>query len=251
MSTFRRFRAVLTGALLAALSLVAVAPAADAPTPRPVVSMTAEVSPDKRPIPTDAPLTLSLQTTFESVPEGGNFVLQHVTYLFGKGARFNGKLFPSCSAKQILAARGSLRVCPQGSKIGSGIATGKAVSVGITSSGKLSLFNGPGGKSITMNMLVIHPALINATISLPIVKVHGRYAFKLESTVPPELQTVLDGDIVVTRLDITTGATRVIDGRRRGYYEAASCPKHGGSAIHGDFGFNQGAAATADASVAC
>jgi hypothetical protein len=113
--------------------------------------------------------------------------------MFGKGARFNGKLFPSCSAAKLRAAHGRLSVCPPGSKIGTGVATGRAVAVGITSSGKMNIFNGPGGRSIVLNFVVINPALINATFQAPIVRVHGRYAFK-QATVPPELQRILDGD---------------------------------------------------------
>jgi hypothetical protein len=247
-----RFRTSAVVAACAVLVVVAIAPAADAPAPRPVVTMSAQVTPDKRPIPRDAPLTLRLTTTFRSVPEGGNFVLEHADYLFGTGARLNGALFPSCSAAKILRAHGRLSVCPKGSKIGYGVATGRAVSVGITSSGKMTIFNGPGGRSIVLNFLVINPALINATFEVPIKRLHGgRYAFELTTDVPPELRTVLDGDIVVKRLDITTGATRVIDGRTRGYFEAAHCPKHGGSAIHGDFQFNQGASTSTDLTVVC
>ncbi|HEV7772905.1 MAG TPA: hypothetical protein VGO48_06445 [Conexibacter sp.] len=247
-----RSRTVVASAALAVLVIAAVAPAAEAPTPRPVVTISAQVSPGQRPIPQGAPLTLRLNTTFESVPAGGNFVLQRATYMFGKGARFNGKLFPSCSAAKLRAAHGRLSACPPGSKIGSGVATGRAVAVGITSSGRMTIFNGPGGRSIVLNFVVINPALINATFQAPIVRVHGgRYAFKLSTSVPPELQRILDGDVVVKRIDITTGATRMIDGRRRGYYEAGSCPKGGGSAIHGEFEFNQGMSAVADQSVVC
>lgn len=99
----------------------------------------------------------------------------------------------------------------------------------------------PAGGDFVLNFVVVNPALINATFEAPIVRVHDeRYAFKLSTSVPPELQRILDGDIVVKRIDITTGATRVIDGRRRGYYEAGSCPRSGGYAIHGEFEFNQG-----------
>jgi hypothetical protein len=240
-------------AACAVLVIAAVAPAADAPAPRPVVTISAQVSPSQRPIPKGAPLTLRLNTTFESVPAGGNFVLLHADYMFGKGARFNGKLFPSCSAAKLRAAHGRLSVCPSGSKIGTGVATGRAVAVGVTSSGRMTIFNGPGGRSIVLNFVVLNPALINATFEAPIVRLHGggRYAFKLSTSVPPELQRILDGDVVVKSIDITTGATRMIDGRRRGYYEAASCPQHGGSAIHGEFEFNQGASAVADESVVC
>jgi hypothetical protein len=247
-----RHRNAVASAALAALALAAVASAAEAPAPRPVVTISAQVSPSQRPIPQGTPLTLRLSTTFESVPAGGDFVLQHADYMFGKGARFNGRLFPSCSAAKIRAAHGRLSACPPGSKIGTGIATGRAVSVGITSSGRMTIFNGPGGRSIVLNFVVVNPALINATFQAPIVRVHGgRYAFKLSTSVPPELQSILDGDVVVQRIDITTGATRMIDGRRRGYYEAGSCPRQGGSAIHGEFEFNQGMRAVADQTVVC
>ncbi len=238
-------------AVVAAATLAALAPAADAPVARPVVTISADVSPSTRPLPPGTPLTLRLSTRFSSEPAGGNFVLQRADFLFGKGARMNGALFPSCSAAKLVAAHGRLSVCPEGAKVGTGIATGRAVAVGVTSSGKLTIFNGPGGRSLTLNMVVIHPALINATFSAPIVRLHGgRYAFKLSSSVPPELQTILEGDVVVTRLDITTGATRTIDGRRRGYIEATTCPR-GGSAVHGEFSFNQDASAVVDETVPC
>jgi hypothetical protein len=246
------FRMTAVAAAFAALVVAAAAPAADAPAPRPVVTMSAQVTPAQRPIPKNASLTLRLSTTFSSVPAGADFVLEHATYRFGKGPRLNGALFPSCSAAKIRKAHGRLSVCPQGSKIGYGVATGRAVSVGITSSGKVTIFNGPGGRSIVLNFLVINPALINATFQAPLKRLHGgRYAFEFATAVPPELRTVLDGDVVVKRIDITTGATRMIHGRRRGYFEAAHCPKHGGSAIHGDFQFNQGASASADLTVVC
>lgn len=246
------FHAPVATAMLAGLVVAAVAPAADAPLPRPLVTISAQVSPGQRPIPKDAPLTLRLSTAFASVPDGGNFVLQRADYKFGRGARFNGALFPSCSAEKIRKAHGRLSVCPRGSKIGYGIATGRAVSVGITSSGRLTIFNGPGGRSIVLHFLVVNPALIDATFEAPIRHLHGgRYAFELTTVVPSELRSVLDGDIVVKRIDITTGATLTIHGRRRGYYEAAYCPTHGGSAIHGDFQFNQGASASADLTVVC
>ncbi|MBS1871305.1 MAG: hypothetical protein JSS99_16760 [Actinobacteria bacterium] len=238
-------------AVLAVPIVAAVAPAAVAPAPRPVVTLSAQVSPGQPPIPRGTPLTLRLSTSFKSVPAGGNFVLEHVDYRFGSGARFNGAQFPSCSVQRILRAHGRLSVCPKGSKVGHGVATGTAVAIGVTSSGRVTIFNGPRGRSIVLNFLVVQPALINETFEAPIRRLHGgRYAFELSHSVPPSLQTILDGDIVVKRLDITTGATRVIDGRRRGYFEAVACPRHG-SKVHGDFEFKQGARASADLTVAC
>jgi hypothetical protein len=196
-------------------------------------------------------MTLRLSTRFRSVPAGGDFVLQRAEYRFGRGARFNGPLFPSCSAERLRRAHGRLSVCPKGSRVGSGTATGRAVAVGIRSSGRLTVFNGPGGRSVVLNFVVVVPALINVTFEAPIERLHGgRYTFKLSSAVPLELRRVLDGDAVVERLDVTAGATLRIGGRTRGYFEATTCPPHG-SAVHGDFQFNQGASATADLKVVC
>jgi hypothetical protein len=251
MSRFRRFRMACLAAAIAVAAMAVAAPAAVAPAAKPVVTMSARVSPSTRPIPPGTPLTLRLHTGVKSVPTGGNFVLQRAEYRFGRGARFNGALFPSCSAAKLLKAHGRLSACPKGSKIGHGVATGRAVAVGVTSSGRMTIFNGPGGRSIVLTFVVLNPALINATFKAPLVRLHGgRYAFKLSSEVPPELQRILDGDVVVQRIDIVTGATLTIDGHRRGYIEAGACPE-GGSAVHGDFRFNQGASARADLKVAC
>jgi hypothetical protein len=243
---------IVVAAVVPAVAAIAVvAPAAQAPAPRPVVTMTARISPGTLPIPPGTPMTLRLHTGFRSVPSGGDFVLQRAVYLFGRGARVNGALFPSCSAATLRRARGRLSACPKGSRVGYGTGTGRAVAVGIRSSGRLTIFNGPAGRSLVFNFVVVNPALVNATFEAPFVRLHrGRYAFKLATAVPPELQSVLDGDIVVERLDVTTGATLMINGRRRGYFEATSCPRHG-SAIHGEFQFNQGASATADLKVVC
>jgi len=249
MSGFRWISVAAAG--LAACAVATVAPAAEAPAPRPIVTITARVTPSRPPIPPGTPLATTLRTAFRSVPEGGNFVLQRAEYRFGRGARFNGALFPSCSAAKLRRAHGRLSVCPKGSRVGHGVATGRAVAVGVRSSGRLTIFNGPGGRSIVLNFVVVNPALINATFEAPLVRLHGgRYAFKLSSAVPPQLQRILDGDVVVERLDITAGATLTIGGRKRGYFEAVACPPHG-SAIHGDFQFNQGASATADLKVVC
>jgi hypothetical protein len=247
-------RALRWGALAAApaaLLLAAAAPA-DAPAPRPVVTLAAQVSAQHRPIVPGAPLKLTLHAAFSSTPPGGDLVLQRDVFLFGRGARYNGALFPSCSVARILAAHGRLSACPPGSKVGAGVATGRAVAVGVTSSGRVTLFNGPGGRSVTINVVVVHPALIEATYSASIRRVRvGRWTYALAERLPPELQTVLDGDIVITRLDVTAGATRVIGGRPRGYFEAASCPRHGGAPLRGEFFYRGGAIATVDTSVRC
>jgi hypothetical protein len=247
-------RALRCGALAAApaVLLLAAAAPADAPTPRPIVTMTVRVSPASGPLHQGAPFKIAAHVAFSSVPPGADLVLQRDVLRFGRGARYNGALFPSCSVARIRAAHGRLSACPPGSKVGSGVATGRAVAVGVTSSGRVTIFNGPGGRSVTINVLVVRPALIEATYSAPVRRLHaGRWAYELDETVPPELQTVLDGDIVITRLDFVAGATRVVGGRPRGYFETASCPRGGSSRLHGEFFYRGGATATADAAVRC
>jgi hypothetical protein len=195
------------------------------------------------------PLSLTLDTRFSSTPPGGDFVLQRLDYVFPPGTVVNGRLFPSCDAATLERAHGRLSACPKGSKIGSGYAAGTAVALGVTSRANVTLFNGPGGRSVTMNASITTPALINTTLSAPLVPRRGP-AYTLSVVLPDSLKSILDGDIVASVIHVTTGATRVVHGRRRGYIETVRCPRHG-ARIHGRFTFSQGASASADTTVAC
>ncbi len=243
--------------------LAAAAPAAEAPTLK--GTLTASVSPNKAQNPPKngiaTPLKLKIDTKFQQ-PAGTTFVLKSLNYQFPGGASIatNGKLFPSCSVAKLQAARGALKACPKGSKIGSGKATGTAVALQppITSTGAITLFNGPGGKSITMNINVVRPAAINATFSAPLKKTKGKYGYKLTVNVPTSLQSILDGPIVVKRIQATTGATLTIKGKQRGYIEAKSnaCPKSGKLPIRGNFFFEDAdthvdATSKTDATITC
>ena len=232
-----------------ALAVAAAAPVSSGPVP--VVKLIGTVFPSKGKIKAGTSLTVRIDTRISSVPPGGDLVLHDLDYMFPRGAVTNGRLFPSCSVARIKAAHGVLSVCPKGSQIGSGIATGTAVAIGVKSHGKLTLFNGPGGKSVTMNIDIEHPALIDETWSGPLVKLHGKYALKLSVKIPPTLHTILGGDIVTSDIDVTVGATRVIHGVKRGYTEAVNCPVGGKGPFHADFTFNQDTKASADSTLAC
>ncbi|HEU4701233.1 MAG TPA: hypothetical protein VFS37_02035 [Conexibacter sp.] len=189
-------------------------------------------------------------------PADSRFRLERVVVRFPSGVgKPNGNLFPSCSVRQLERAHNRLSACPRGSKIGSGRATGTAVDIGVTSSGRLTLFNGPGGKSITFNVNIVTPALINKTFSAPLKKTGGRYGYVLTNIIPTELQNILDGPIIVRSIDVKTGATRVVNGVRRGYIEAFKCPRSGKAPLHVDSFFNTdtGGSATAstDTNIAC
>ena len=117
------------------------------------------------------------------------------------------------------------------------------------------MFNGPGGKSITFNVSIITPALINKTFSAPLKKTSGRYGYTLTSPIPTELQNILDGPIIVRSIDVTSGATIVKNGVRRGFIEAFKCPRSGKAPIHADFSFNTDtgltATSAADTNILC
>lgn len=250
MSALHRALVMSAAAATGGLALAVAAPAAEAPAP--VVDVSASVVPGRLPIPDGTPMTLTIDTRFSSEPAGATFVLQSVVYRFGRGARYNWRLFPTCSAAKLAAARGRLSACPRGSRIGSGFAAGTAVAVGVSSRAAITMFNGPGGRSVTMNVLLLNPAYINKTLSVPITRLrgNGKYEFKITSVLPDEFKTILDGDIVVSRLKVTTGATRMVDGVRRGLFEAKDCPR-AGSAVRGDFVFDQGRTVSDEIVLAC
>ncbi len=243
-----RCRFIAFAAFLAVLTLVSVAAA---PVATPVVRIRGSISPNRGLVP-GTPLSFTLDTLFTTRPPGADLVLQRLDYLFPHGTVVNGRLFPSCTVATIERAHGRLGACPPGSKIGGGIATGTAVQLGVTADAVVTLFNGPGGRSITMNATITTPALIDVTFSAPFVTLHhGRWADRLSIVLPDSLRSVLGGDVTTSKIDVTTGATRLVHGVRRGYIEALHCPPSGRAPIHGDFAFSQGATASADTTATC
>jgi hypothetical protein len=236
-------------AAAAAATLIVAAGATAAEAPGLVGSVKASVSPNRL-VPGltnrhGMPITLKVGLRIVH-PADSRYRLERVVVKFPSGVgKPNGNLFPSCSVATLERARNRLSACPRGSKIGRGIARGTAVDLGVTSSGRLTLFNGPGGRSVTFNVSITTPALINKTFSAPLKKISGRYGYVLTSPVPTELQNILDGPIIVKSIDVTTGLTRVVRGVRRGYIEAFKCPRNGKAPLHADFSFNTDTGLTA------
>jgi hypothetical protein len=247
---------IAVAAAAATLIVAAVSPAADSP--EITTSVKASVSPNrlvggpfsaKR----GMPITLKVNLKFNH-PAGSRTRLERVVVKFPPGlGKPNGHLFPSCSVAKLEAARNRLSACPKGSKIGRGKAVGTAVDLQppVTSSGAITFFNGPKGKSLTINVSVTTPALINKTISAPLRKTSGKWGYVLTTNIPSELQNILDGPIVVRSIDTKVGAKRVVNGVTRGYVEAFKCPRSGKAPLLAEFGLEGGITERATTNIIC
>jgi hypothetical protein len=200
--------------------------------------------------------TFHVTTTFSTDTPGAQlFTTQKAVIFFPDHAGTNGRLFKSCSAKQIEHFRGAVSHCPKGSEIGSGVVKARALQLGITASGRVTMFNSHHGKSITFNIQTLHPADIDESIDAPLTQLHGgKYGEKLTLVVPHSLQEIITGVFVgVQRFDVTIGGAVLVHGVRYSFLKARTCPK---TAMHGVFGFEdwttgQTATATADAKIHC
>lgn len=251
MSTFRSFAiaAIATTLAMAATGAVASPPAGSAADPVPTARLTAKISPHGRPAGTSVALTLD--TRFASDPPGTGFVLRRPSYTLPRGTAVNGRLFPSCSVRTLRRTHGTLRACPKGSQIGHGIIVGRAVDIGVVSRARVTLFNGPGGRSVSMSVAVKTPAIVIAQVSAPLRRLARRDADELTFATPAVLRRILDGDITTLRIHLTIGATRSVRGVRRGYLEVRRCPRSGRTRMQGRFAFERGRTASAGANLAC
>lgn len=245
---------------LAVIALLLGTPAA-ANAVSPVVRVKASISPNR--IHTahgsvGTPITLRIDTAFSTQPPAGMpFTVRHADILFPPGFAANGRLFPFCSARQIARFAGVISRCPRGSRIGGGSVTAVAIQLGVTSQAKIALFNGPGGRSVTLNVQASNPANINESFDAPLARVHGKYAYKLSLPVPMSLQQILTGVYVgLKEFDVVAGATMRVHGVKRGFIEALTCPRKGTVPGHGDVDFEdyatgQQASVSVDTTAVC
>jgi hypothetical protein len=187
-------------------------------------------------------------------PGADLFTVQQAEMFFPDHAGTNGRLFPSCSARRIERFHGNVRRCPPGAKIGTGTVTAKALQIGITATGHVTLFNSHRGRSVTFNIQTYLPAYINESLDAPITQLHGRYGEKLTLVVPHSLQEILSGVFVgVQDFDVTLSGTVRRHGVTYDYLKARTCPRR---AMRGVFDFKdwtsgQTAGVTTDAKVQC
>lgn len=191
------------------------------------------------------PKPASIEVTISS-PTPEPATTDTVSVKFSKGVTFNNRAFPTCSLATINATR-SLSRCPRGSIVG----RGKARAIGFLSGTQVpedlsvTAVNSPGN---TLQLFVqgSSPLVIAAPITGRLVKGSGRYGYKLNVTIPDELQEVIPGTAwaPLVYFNVKVKATTTV--RRGGrstkvpYVATTSCPK-GGWPFEADFTFDQAA----------
>jgi hypothetical protein len=245
-------------AVVVAMTIVVLCGVARAQPPgqvSPVVKLTGEAALTATSTTGVTPAVFHVDAAFSTDTLGAEpLTIQQAVVFFPDHAGTNGPLFPSCSAQQIERFHGNLRRCPKGSQIGSGTVTARALSLGITARGRVTLFNGPHGKSITFNIQTLNPARIDASLVAPITQLHGIYGEKLTLVVPHALQEIIPGVFVgVQDFDVTISGVTRAHGKQYSYLKARTCPRR---ALHGEFDFldsttGRTTTATADTRVRC
>jgi hypothetical protein len=217
MSTLSPSRRAVTATAAAALLLLAAAPQALAASG----SLSGSISPNKGPVGT--PLRLTTGFTLDPDPGKEAGTLTQVELFFPPNARTNGARFPSCSPETINARR-SFSGCPKGSKIGGGSFRADVPAADqFDVPGVITLFNGAGGKTITVHILSQNPVDIYEAFSARLVRTKGRFGYHFIAPIPPSLQEINDGWFAeVRRLTATIGATW----RKTPYIQTTTtCPK--------------------------
>jgi hypothetical protein len=249
-----RARRIVPAAAAALLLLAATAPAADAPS----ATISGSVSPNKFGRLTNG-VGHSLQLTLQGrvvrdASENAPIMTQMILSL-PTNAVANGRLFPSCSASAINQAHGfTSRVCPAGSRIGVGTATAWVHGLHEAVSGNLVTWNGPGGKSVTLQAVFTQPADINVAFSAPLVRTSGKYGYKTTINIPKSLRDVLPGNqagLTSFKMVLRGTTTQTVKGRKikRGYIEPVSCPKNRDLPMRGDFRYLDGSSTSATSTI--
>ena len=223
----------------AAAALISVASAGSA-TADTQVQLNGRLSPVIREVPRQPP-AMTLRMTALFTGDGPGFqppILDYSVIRFPYGSRLNNRLFPHC--EPALINRRGPDVCPKGSLIGRGYANVFAD----TERQRLTvrLFNGRGGKSIVFYFHGTNPARVDVAFAAPLRRLGGgMWNYILNVPVPETLQVVAGIPIYVREFVSTVGATRRVNGRRRGFIEAWSCPPGGQAPVRGDFDFLESA----------
>ena len=223
-------RALAAAAATALLLTAAAAPSALAARG----SLSGSISPNKGPI--GSPIALSIGAVLDpDTPDRERGTLSQIELFFPPNARTNGARFPYC-APETINARRSFSGCPKGSRIGSGSLRADVPAVPVSDvPGDIVIFNGKGGKSVTINIEAHNPVEIFEAFPAKLVKTKGRYGYHLTGVIPRSLQEINDGWFAEVRNFKTKIAATW---RGTPYIQSTTlCPKSLSVPIAGKFSF--------------
>jgi len=211
-------------ALAAGVAMLAAAiaiPALGAPGASHGTVLTASTSPSKKGKPA-RPIGVKIHTVFttqEAAQGQPGFATTRTVVHLPKYIRFHGDKFKHCS-QAILDASGPT-ACPSGSQVGSGAAQGRAL--GQTENLTVAAFNGQGSKQLLLYVQGSTPLQINSTIVGAVKADSGKYGYKLDVAIPPNLQQPLTGVFAtLTKFDTTIGGKRA----GKNYVDSIGCLKN-------------------------
>lgn len=191
------------------------------------------------------PKPASIGVTIQS-PSPEPATTQEVKLRFGKGVQFNNRLFPTCNLRDMQAAK-SISRCPKGSIVGRG--TARAIGfIGTSQVPETLTVTAVNSKNNTLLLWLngVAPLPITDAIIGRLSKTSGRYAHRLDVTIPRQLREVLPGTYApLVYFDVDVKATTTVrkgKGRKArkvkvSYVETTSCPS-GGWPFEADFGFD-------------
>jgi hypothetical protein len=171
------------------------------------------------------------------------------------GAKLNGSLFDSCNARRLDLRRGEnpgFRVCSRESKIGRLNTIGYYAQ--LREPIRADIYNTQNGKAFLMYFYGDNPVLIRIGVIAKLTKLplSSDFAYKLEASIPRELQDPVPGTYASFRiLTALTGGEKRIKGKRVGYVEAFMCPLGGQVPFRMEYDFLDGQHATANGFVRC
>jgi hypothetical protein len=128
-------------------------------------------------------------------------IVQRFVVLFPKGSVYNGAKYPTCSENTM--ARGGTKKCPKGSIMGHG--TGDAYADQVITHPDITVVNG-GKDKVYFYTILNNPARVQSPVLGKLTKMTGKWAYKLDVTVPKVLQIVAGVPIALRDLHVTAGS---------------------------------------------
>ena len=154
-------------------------------------------------------VSLTVRSYFDSIAPDLDAQVQFATVngqvWFTKEGLTNAKQFPGCASSKVFQDE---KTCPSGSKVGSGTARG--IGIGLDENVKLTAFNQPSGKGITVLVIGESPLIIREVVVANLKTLSGdpKYKYELTFSVPKNLQSPAPGVIAAIKdLSLTIPVT--------------------------------------------